>query len=47
MKQTVYVHNDVCNPNEIPMIKEVLYKWHAKDDEITDIAIFIKNLLRV
>lgn len=36
----VYVYNDVCDPNEIPSIKEVSYKWHAKDDEITDIAIF-------
>lgn len=40
MKTKVYVYNDVCDANEIPMIKEVLYQWHAKDDEITDIAIF-------
>lgn len=40
MNTKVYVYNDVCNANEIPAIKEVLYQWHAKDDEITDIAIF-------
>ena len=40
MKTKVYVYHDVCDANEIPMIKEVLYQWHAKDDEITDIAIF-------
>lgn len=40
MKTKVYVYNDVCYANEIPMVKEVLYQWNAKDDEITDIAIF-------
>lgn len=40
MKTKVYVYKDVCNANEIPMIKEVLYQWTTKDDEITDIAIF-------
>lgn len=40
MKEKVYVYNDVCDANEIPMVKEVLYQWTAKDDEITDIAIF-------
>ena len=40
MNTKVYVYNDVCNANEIPMVKEVLYRWNAKDDEITDIAIF-------
>lgn len=40
MKTKVYVYNDVCDANEIPMVKEVLYQWNAKDDEITDIAIF-------
>lgn len=40
MKTTVYVYNDVCDANEMPAIKEVLYQWNAKDDEITDIAIF-------
>ena len=36
MNTKVYVYN----ANEIPMVKEVLYQWTAKDDEITDIAIF-------
>ena len=40
MNTKVYVYNDVCDANEIPTIKEILYQWHAKDDEITDIAIF-------
>lgn len=40
MKEKAYVYNDVCDANKMPMIKEVLYQWHAKDDEITDIAIF-------
>jgi hypothetical protein len=40
MKTKVYVYNDVCDANEIPMVKEVLYQRNAKDDEITDIAIF-------
>lgn len=40
MNTKVYVYKDVCDANEIPMRKEVLYQWHVKDDEITDIAIF-------
>lgn len=40
MKTKVYVYKNICDANEIPMIKEVLYKWHAKDYEMTDFAIF-------